>query len=1585
MLSQVPKDSRNPFEHAPFTFPVFRRNMMLERLEEDDEEDIYSDTLLDVVGESSGARASDGFVLDKDAFGRLKKPEAQHLTDDALVRATKFIVDWYWPKVQSYRVARHTTIYAVERIQLAGGNNAPLDPTGRDGGWGYYRKMVQALFNRPGGLMSVVGEVMNQAGATPAHAWRQLRDENRRSVEKKPLGEYDVPLPSGSSRYMGGTVHDAIAEAIFGPEAVGSSGRADTAYVDAARVLAERMWERQFRKLRNAIGRSRDCFEVCRVAVADAQRSSTKEASDHALHAMRRWQVEAETTLEVLDVPFKALQDELRGIYNGQGYNMDEVAAGMKRRTHKKNTYNRRKKISQLASPAEMSASQANYERFCETILKSSDSEIPLRAPGNIVQLLEGDEEIGTEMHWGLSKDVLMASLGLPGMSRLPFGNEASPGSKPVELMCHQVAGICSVLAHSFTRTKGKAGLPTMICDEVGLGKTGLLIGVIQMIAHLRQQQQLSPAKKLIPPPLAMNAHTPFFEGRDEIPTLPHLVVVPRTLSNQWAGEIDKFTAKGSFQVVRYCSDQQDLARFFANPDGDYMRAAGRNGGRADRVIVLADRSAIEAEAGRCFKSLDRMGSKAARRQLARGQPSLLALKSGTILPKGNIWQQQFASVVYDESHLLRNDKVANLACLKLSSNSLVRVAATATPLFTGPKDICAQGRLLRHEAFIDDKGEELFDWMYDDVKAATKDWEENSLEVIDEAIEKDLEDLREAGYIGNQPEDAARVEGEIRCKYESDDQLKIVKTEFVNRGSIEKLRAAMLPIVLRRTGKSRDVSGQPIMSIQSYVQVTSWYRMRPMERYVVDRVSRLNKEERERRKRGEEFNLSLLKWDDFMARLKDACMWPWFVDMKEEERKLGLDAGTLVNSAADSWTLERETWRRSSRLSRLDDLLEIFWTGNPKPPSYYRDGKRNYEADDQQPDPPPLLVPRKFVIFIEFGRHRRLVKKMLELQGRKCVEYHGDMNMEQRQKAADTFKTDPECRVMLLSKVGGTGLNLQVASILIFLSPLWSGLEKRQLIGRLWRLGQLNQVIIMDIITAEGPDLVIGGHAGSKSAMSDVFLRVERDLYEAQRTWMDVQHDLRAVDDSNDEDDHGMPDPGLQMVKRSYVAPRKRKNVEPTDPQDLVLDKHDPEPEQSDRAQSKKRRVQTHLDSVPGPSSLRLLVPAATGSTALSRPALRGAAPGGSSPPQGASFGEGGPSDLHQSLERLHPGPNKTAGQPQHMSPSPSTPPRSAPAALLTRVESAGSLVAKPRRRAARFFGVRGGRAAYVPLPRTPGRYSSGSSVDPESPRSTSSGTIPPPDSTMNRQRHVATPVFSSQRSPVSSPPPPSPPSRMSSSPLPIPVSPLPAVAPAPSRAQPKPRPRPQGDLADGSIDMFNLFRPQSSKVSDSGPGLQNHQGPAEKHQQRLETKSDDGEHPAQISAQPAHAAPALPPNWTAPRASDSPIVWKEKTDALIAHKRGTVAPVRATAVVQRQTAPNTSQVNVAGPSRLAGEAGGAQPAQQHKRSGFVRRTLPTSMGATKATTKAAALSQRDSELLGSAVLRPTSRPRSSMFDQPK
>jgi len=58
---------------------------------------------------------------------------------------------------------------------------------------------------------------------------------------------------------------------------------------------------------------------------------------------------------------------------------------------------------------------------------------------------------------------------------------------------------------------------------------------------------------------------------------------------------------------------------------------------------------------------------------------------------------------------------------------------------------------------------------------------------------------------------------------------------------------------------------------------------------------------------------------------------------------------------------------------------------------------------------------------------------QVLALHGIECLEYHGGMSEIQRTRVLQAFRSDPNApRVLLLSNVGATGLNLDTACNLL-------------------------------------------------------------------------------------------------------------------------------------------------------------------------------------------------------------------------------------------------------------------------------------------------------------------------------------------------------------------------------------------------------------------------------------------------------------------------------------------------------------------------------------------------------------------------
>jgi hypothetical protein len=75
--------------------------------------------------------------------------------------------------------------------------------------------------------------------------------------------------------------------------------------------------------------------------------------------------------------------------------------------------------------------------------------------------------------------------------------------------------------------------------------------------------------------------------GIKRIPKRPSIAIVPNSLSNQWAAEIERFTAKGAFRVLKYFGGEKTRRAFWA-PGGVWEQEV-INAPHPHRIIIVAD------------------------------------------------------------------------------------------------------------------------------------------------------------------------------------------------------------------------------------------------------------------------------------------------------------------------------------------------------------------------------------------------------------------------------------------------------------------------------------------------------------------------------------------------------------------------------------------------------------------------------------------------------------------------------------------------------------------------------------------------------------------------------------------------------------------------------------------------------------------------------------------------------------------------------------------------------------------------------------------------------------------------------------
>jgi SNF2 family DNA or RNA helicase len=121
---------------------------------------------------------------------------------------------------------------------------------------------------------------------------------------------------------------------------------------------------------------------------------------------------------------------------------------------------------------------------------------------------------------------------------------------------------------------------------------------------------------------------------------------------------------------------------------------------------------------------------------------------------------------------------------------------------------------------------------------------------------------------------------------------------------------------------------------------------------------------------------------------------------------------------------------------------------------------------------PKPMPSPRqKLVLFTE---HRDtltyLEQRITTLLGRKeaVVIIHGGMGREERTRAQESFRHDPEVQVLLATDAAGEGINLQRAHLMVNYDLPWNPNRLEQRFGRIHRIGQTEVCHLWNLVAEE-------------------------------------------------------------------------------------------------------------------------------------------------------------------------------------------------------------------------------------------------------------------------------------------------------------------------------------------------------------------------------------------------------------------------------------------------------------------------------------------------------------------------------------
>jgi len=101
-----------------------------------------------------------------------------------------------------------------------------------------------------------------------------------------------------------------------------------------------------------------------------------------------------------------------------------------------------------------------------------------------------------------------------------------------------------------------------------------------------------------------------------------------------------------------------------------------------------------------------------------------------------------------------------------------------------------------------------------------------------------------------------------------------------------------------------------------------------------------------------------------------------------------------------------------------------------------------------------------KVIIFAFFKDTLRYIQERLHRNGVQCYMLHGDVHISERSQLINEFRNNTGFSILLSSRVGSEGIDLQFCDTLINYDLPWNPMELEQRIGRIDRIGQKSSKI---------------------------------------------------------------------------------------------------------------------------------------------------------------------------------------------------------------------------------------------------------------------------------------------------------------------------------------------------------------------------------------------------------------------------------------------------------------------------------------------------------------------------------------------
>jgi hypothetical protein len=140
-----------------------------------------------------------------------------------------------------------------------------------------------------------------------------------------------------------------------------------------------------------------------------------------------------------------------------------------------------------------------------------------------------------------------------------------------------------------------------------------------------------------------------------------------------------------------------------------------------------------------------------------------------------------------------------------------------------------------------------------------------------------------------------------------------------------------------------------------------------------------------------------------------------------------------------------------------------------------------------------------KVIVFSEWERMLELVRDLCKRLDIGFAWHTGSVPQKRRRAEINVFKNDPACRVFLSTDSGASGLNLQIASVVINCDLPWNPAKLEQRIARAWRKHQTRPVTVIHLVSEHTIEQRMLETLSQKQALADGVLELRGELDKIQ------------------------------------------------------------------------------------------------------------------------------------------------------------------------------------------------------------------------------------------------------------------------------------------------------------------------------------------------------------------------------------------------------------------------------------------------------------------------------------------------------